>query len=301
MGLFDVLFRGRKTSGVEPPPILFSARPSDLEMCQKEWKSGKRPSCNCFTAANKSTFGFHSEQQDTNCDAWKMLNELIDTAAASGSEEFSPGLEMPTELWNQIITLPPSISKLKSVKKLYLYGSFLVRIPPEIGEMESLEELDPYTSWCLHWLPYEVTRCTKLRKSRFSTKDLYGNYKCRRPFPQLNRGTPVSNTLTTHCSVCRKELNPATVTQVWISLRVATNALDVLPLLVNACSSECIERLPSPAFGYVDKPHEGGSELIQPEVLVVPPRPDRWLRRSDFLGRGHAGTQGTSAVGSDGS
>jgi hypothetical protein len=276
MGLLDVFFGRRKMPSSEKP-MLFSARPSDLEMCQKERRSGFRPSCNCFSSTGKSNVGFHLEQQDTNCDAWKMLNELIDTAASSGSGEFSPGLEMPTELWSQIITLPPSISKLKSVRKLYLYGSFLVRIPPEIGDMENLEELDPYTSWRLHWLPYEVTRCTKLRKSRFSTRDLYGNYKFRHPFPQLNRGAPVPNTLTTHCSVCGKELDPAKVTQVWISLRVATKALDVLPLLVNACSSECIGRLPAPAFGYVDRPHEGGLELIQPPRLRMPAHPEQWI------------------------
>ena len=49
--------------------------------------------------------------------------------------------------------------------------------------------------------------------------------------------------------------------QVWISLRVAT---DVLPLLVHACSQECVNRLPSPAEGYVARPHRGGLEMEQP-------------------------------------
>lgn len=39
-----------------------------------------------------------------------------------------------------------------------LYGSNLVRIPPEIGAMTSLEEFTPYTSYRLHWVPYEITR-----------------------------------------------------------------------------------------------------------------------------------------------
>jgi hypothetical protein len=39
---------------------------------------------------------------------------------------------------------------------------------------------------------------------------------------------------------------------------------DVLPLLVHACSSDCIAALPAPPKNYVDHPHHGGSELVQP-------------------------------------
>jgi len=39
----------------------------------------------------------------------------------------------------------------------------------------------------------------------------------------------------------------------------------VLPLLVHACSMECIHRLPAPAKGYLRTPHEGGLGLVQPE------------------------------------
>ena len=31
--------------------------------------------------------------------------------------------------------------------------------------MESLEDIDPYTSYWLHWYPYEITRCPRLRGS----------------------------------------------------------------------------------------------------------------------------------------
>lgn len=251
------------------PKKLFALSASDQKMWQNSQRSGVLPSCNCVKPEGRSKIGFHSEQQNINGDAWKMLNQLIDMAASQGSTEFSPGLEMPLDLWSQIVTLPPSISKLKSVRKLYLYGSFLVRVPPEIGELENLEELDLYTSYRLHWLPYEITRCSKLRRSRFSTRALYGNYKHRPYFPQLNRGAAVPSTATMQCSVCGKEIHPAMGTQVWISLRVAT---DVLPLLVNACSAQCIGRLPSPAFGYVNRPHEGGLELTQPPTTFIPPR-----------------------------
>ncbi|GLV87605.1 hypothetical protein Slala03_72940 [Streptomyces lavendulae subsp. lavendulae] len=55
---------------------------------------------------------------------------------------------------------------------------------------------------------------------------------------------------------------PRNFRQVWISLR--TSGADVLPLLVNACSTACVEALPAPAEGYVPVPHTGGPDLDQP-------------------------------------
>lgn len=206
------------------------------------------------------------------------MQDLIEKAASKKSKEFAPGLEMPLELWSQVVTLPASISKLTSVKKLYLYGSHLVRLPPEIGDMVNLQELDIYTSYRLHWVPYEVTRCRKLSRSRVSTRALYGNYKFRPPFPTLGQARTRIN-LPGECSVCRRPLDPEAVRQVWISLLVAT---DVLPLLVNACSDECTKKLPIPAYGYVDHPHAGGMDLPQPPMgLLSPLRGKKWAK-GDF-------------------
>jgi hypothetical protein len=154
------------------------------------------------------------------------------------------------------VTLPASLAKLKAVRSLMLYGSHLVRIPPEIGQMTSLEKFTPYTSYGLHWFPYEITRCKNLTKSTVSTRALYGNYKYRPQFPNLKfeRG-PSGQT----CSVCDRAAPP--FRQVWISLRVAT---DVLPLLVNACSDECVGALPGAADGYVPMAHRGGTHIEQP-------------------------------------
>jgi hypothetical protein len=258
--------------GVMPEKKLFSIQPSDLEMLEKSGASRIEPSCGCFKSQyeNKAfdELSFHSEAQKTDCDAWEMLLALVENAASRRSEEFSPGRQMPSELWSQIVTLPASISKLTSVRKLYLYGSHLVRIPSEIGDMASLEELDLYTSYRLHWMPFEVTRCLKLKKTRFSTRVLYGNYKHRPPFPRLNTSESKSNAQSANCSVCRKQLTPDSTLQAWISVRVGT---DVLPLLANLCSNACIRRLPPPARGYVDHPHTGGLDLIQPSREFVPP------------------------------
>lgn len=170
-----------------------------------------------------------------------------------------PGPDWSWEEWAQIITLPPTIAKLRSVRRLILYGSSLVRIPPEIGEMAKLEEFIPYTSYRLHWFPYEITRCARLKDSTVSTRALYGNSKYRPPFPKL---PSLSEQLTPgSCSVCRGPFGDSAPRQVWTSIAVAT---DVLPLLVHACSEECIQNLPEPARGYVTTPHQGGLGLEQP-------------------------------------
>lgn len=220
--------------------------------------------CNCFKVKNSGKWfetKLHTEQQDIECDAWKRLLELVEVAAADEREEFDPRREMEPDDWLQIITLPATISKLKSVKHLMLYGSNLVRIPPEIGEMTNLEKFTPYTSYRLHWFPYEITRCKQLKDSTVSTRTLYGNYKFRPPFPQLPVGATVEAGSPTKCSVCNAPINASNLRQVWISLQVAT---DVLPLLVNACSKACIENLPRPCENYVQKPHIGGLNIQQP-------------------------------------
>ena len=120
--------------------------------------------------------------QDRDSVAWKKLCEYVEKVAEEERDEFSPFEELGKELYDQIHTLPESISKLKKVKKMWLYGSQLKRIPPEIGEMESLEYFDPYTSYNLHWFPYEIINCKKLKDSRVSTRAIYGNFKNRKDF-----------------------------------------------------------------------------------------------------------------------
>ena len=201
----------------------------------------------------------HCEVQDTTSDAWEALEQYISEVASSGADELNPIEALGPERWERIVTLPRSIQNLKSVRFLCLYGSHLVRIPPEIGEMTSLAEFDPYTSYCLHWFPYEITHCRQLKQSRVSTRALYGNYKYRPPFPQLP--VVVADGLPVACSVCSGPFSEAGPHQVWISLFVAT---DVLPLLVHACSKECILALPNPPSGYIEKPHTGGLQVRQP-------------------------------------
>lgn len=230
--------------------------------------TAERPSCNCLDAQHQELnkrrwrkLTLHDEPQDTSSSAWKRLLELVEEAAADAREEFSPGREMDANDWTTIVTLPPTISKLKSVKHLCLYGSSLIRIPPEIGGMTSLQKFTPYTSYRLHWFPYEITRCKNLVDSSVSTRAIYGNFKYRPPFPKLPQLT--STLVPPRCSVCNGAFSQDGPLQYWISLKVAT---DVLPLLVHACSEECIARVPAPPGNYVSKPHQGGQEIQQPAV-----------------------------------
>ncbi|MFE7711775.1 leucine-rich repeat domain-containing protein [Streptomyces sp. NPDC057486] len=233
--------------------------------------------CSCFDQTRphpRARVGFHTERQDTSAPGWRHLLELVEQAADDGREEFRPLIELSPEERRQVITLPASIARLTAVKHLVLYGSNLVRIPPEIGAMTSLEEFTPYTSYRLHWFPYEISRCRKLTRSTVSTRALFGNYKLRPPFPRLQPSADSvadldlgsldprrwGATAMHRCSVCDRAIEQGGLHQVWISLRVAT---DILPLLVNACSPVCVAALPIGARDYIPSPHKGG-QVDQP-------------------------------------
>jgi len=202
-----------------------------------------------------------NDVQDKDSLAWRKLCEYIDKLAEENGEEFAPLKAIGAELCSQIHTLPETISKLKNVKKVWLYGSKLKRIPPEIGEMESLEFFDPYTSYDLHWFPYEIIDCKKLKDSRVSTRTLFGNYKNQMGFPLLEHNPIRYNSPNVKCSICKKEITYEETNQLWITLRVGT---DALPLLTNVCSKECEKKIPEPPKGYIQNPHKGGSALKQP-------------------------------------
>ena len=133
--------------------------------------------CECFNQLSYSPGqhipGLHAEEQDVVCDAWKRLVDAVNDAAVSEAADFTLSAHLTWEDLEQIITLPDSIGTLNNVRRLGLYGSHLVRIPSAIGRMSSLEEIDPYTSYRLHWFPYEITQCRRLEESRVSTRALW--------------------------------------------------------------------------------------------------------------------------------
>ena len=278
----------------EGEPKLFVNRWDDTSDPVSTGGPSYRDVCRCFDQTRRhprARVGFHAERQDTSAAGWQRLLELVDEAAADGREEFRPLVDLTPDERRQIITLPPSIAKLTSVKRFVLYGSNLVRIPPEIGAMTSLEEFTPYTSYRLHWFPYEITRCSSLTRSTVSTRALFGNYKVRAPFPQLQppQDSAADTSLATldphrwgtttvrSCSVCDQPIELGGLHQVWISMRVAT---DVLPLLVNACSPACVAALPRAAEDHPRFPHTGGNINSRP-----PTGPDRRRSSGDRMAR----------------
>jgi hypothetical protein len=65
------------------------------------------------------------------------------------------------------------------------------------------------------------------------------------------------------CSVCDAMFDDRGRHRYWISRRVAS---DVMPLLINACSAECLANALPPSEGYVAKPHRGGPNVQQPRA-----------------------------------
>jgi hypothetical protein len=204
----------------------------------------------------------HLTVQDTRCAPWIKLLELVEQAAFEQWECLSLVDHFSQEERASILTLPPSIARLKSVRKLVSYRSGLLRLPAEIGEMEKLEEFVPYTSYGLHWFPYEITRCRHLSRTIVSTRALYGNYKFRPPFPRINTRATIDAMRPSRCSICGHPLTSGVV-QAWHSLPVGT---DVLPLLVNACSQQCIDALPDAPDTYIQRPHHGGLSQRQADA-----------------------------------
>jgi len=197
------------------------------------WKlfwAGPFPNCHCFDFweidHGRQVPMLHAEEQDTSCVAWKRVVARIEKAIDRG--ETAPALleGLSRRQRAQILTLPESIERLVKVEKLLLQGTHLVRIPPQIAGMSSLQYLDVYSSRCLHFLPYEITRCARLRGSLVSTRCLYGNYKHRPAFPHLedrdNAGA-LARLTPDRCSVCAARLDAARCIRRWITLAVATD------------------------------------------------------------------------------
>lgn len=220
--------------------------------------------CDCLEhRGTRGAMTVHAHEQDTSSPAWKRLLELIDQAADDGRELFAPAKELGWDLWSQIHSLPHAIAKLTRVKHLLLYGSSLHRVPPEVGEMVGLENFDPYTSYRLHWFPYEIIRCPRLVDSTVSTRAIYGNRKTLLPFPDLTSpATAAALKLVRpgRCSVCRGPFRDEPLAR-WTSRRVAT---DTLPLLLFACSHQCVKDVPEAPDVYLPEPHTGGRGSQRP-------------------------------------
>src|SRR5215475_7198940 len=111
------------------PPEYFL--PAWLEEPRTAIDDGQGLSCGCMHVKDVELH-LHEEEQDVTAPGWNRLLQLIEDADKDRREVFRPRSDLTLEEYKQIVTLPPSIAKLTSVKELDLYGSSLVRIPPEI-------------------------------------------------------------------------------------------------------------------------------------------------------------------------
>jgi hypothetical protein len=203
--------------------------------------------------------GLHVDNQDPDVAGWSRTLDLVRSSTAQGAQVFEPAAHLPWDDWMKVVTLPEEIAELKTVKQVRLYGSHLRRLPPHIGRMVMLEELDIYTSYSLHWLPYEILRCSRLCRSRISTRALYGNRKTRLPFPQLS--SPVEALIPQTCSVCDRPFGAVVPQLFWVTLRVGT---DMVPLLIHSCSHDCTLSVPAAPANYFERPHQGGAGVGMP-------------------------------------
>lgn len=247
------------TFSKQDKPVTISVDPSTLAAAERVERGGH---CSCLTSLTKGgkvrVPPLHSEAQDTSADGWEALSKLI-SAHPDSSSILEPSAVIPADQWSKIITLPTAIETLLSLRELRLYGSHLRRIPPEIGRLTNLVSLDIYTSYSLHWLPYEITRCNRLSATRMSTRALYGNIKTRLPFPRLS--SPLEAIKPTSCSVCDAPFQEGKILLFWTTQRIGT---DIIPLLIHSCSAGCIDNVPDAPNGYYSRPHKGGGGIGMP-------------------------------------
>lgn len=214
------------------------------------------PFCECFRPAWDSMavwqeLSFHNTPVDPAAEAYRQLADLILLTAERGLTEFIPRRELGHTLMRQISHLPPTIGLMDRCERFDLYGSHLEAIPRDIVDMKALRIFSVYTSYRLHWFPYELLRCPQLASSLISRRALYGNRRYRAPFPRL----PSAAVAAAFCSVCDAALEGKAPYQRWISLGLGA---DIVPFLVSACSRHCMEALPPPAPGTTMRPHRGG-------------------------------------------
>jgi hypothetical protein len=204
------------------------------------------PRCGCFELYGPLKYcgvpRLHAERQDTSRAAWATVVERVERAAVEQPEVFDPLAGFTDSERLEVVTLPTTIARLNKVRVLALCSSAMSWLPPSIGEMASLEILDIYRSYRLHYFPFELTRCP-LKDSRISTRALFGSYRCFAPFPDVidpANGASLRALAPKGCSVCGVAISEESGLVRWITRRVGT---DVVPLLVFACSSSCVDTL----------------------------------------------------------
>lgn len=159
--------------------------------------------------------------------------------------------------------LPSGVWKLRNLRKLSCYRSAITHVSPQIGNLSKLTEFVPYTSYNLHWLPYEV-HDTRLPKAHISRRAMYG-YSDRLPLPRLAPFPTGAKSLqeTAARVVVSNSLDESKLTAVVVDYINSANrcsychepywetsyqcwsiwSYDRVPLLALVCSRQCVARL----------------------------------------------------------
>eukprot|EP00931_Biecheleriopsis_adriatica_P101850 TRINITY_DN76915_c0_g1_i1.p1 TRINITY_DN76915_c0_g1~~TRINITY_DN76915_c0_g1_i1.p1 ORF type:complete len:481 (+),score=49.08 TRINITY_DN76915_c0_g1_i1:71-1444(+) len=168
---------------------------------------------------------------------WLSIRYPVSSHAEIFANDFNPEgrfEHLPDWLWDlenlrglQIsfyphFTLDDNLGHLRKLQLLSMYGSNLQKMPSSIGLLAELRDLNLYTSYRLHYLPYEVVHCGKLRDSTFSTRALYNNSKTRLQLPRLQ----------------------VSVTEVGLMWEIATE-VDTTTTTAEACSTQSCAQKPT--------------------------------------------------------
>lgn len=159
--------------------------------------------------------------------------------------------------------LPSGVWKLRNLRKLTCYRSAITHVSPQIGNLRKLNEFVPYTSYNLHWLPYEV-HDTSLPKAHISRRAMYG-YSNSLPLPRLAPFPTGAKSLQEMAArvVVSNSLDESKLTAVVVDYINSANrcsychepywetsyqcwsiwSCDRVPLLALVCSRQCVARL----------------------------------------------------------
>lgn len=221
----DILANGRpspksqptwspKTSGPGSPTPPIVTIPPFSNLSDRSWASrfdGAQSNEERATLENTplqwTEPGIHVDAPFSSKRAWEIACEIIDVAARQSLKELNLGREMDRGAYMALNPLPGTIGDLKNLRRLVLYGSNISSLPREIAGWVNLRLFEPYTSYRLHWYPFELTRCKNLKSSCVSTRALYGNYKLRPPFPDLSRSSWKWLSGISCCSICNTPTN----------------------------------------------------------------------------------------------
>ncbi len=190
--------------------------------------------------------------------AHQALHDAICVSAASGSNLLFRLAFLDAPMFYRVGRLPPSVRLLTHVRFLDVSQSNVAVLPRQIGEMAALEELNALGCYCLHYLPFELSRLPRLRVLRVHGMSHYGfrgssypvlmpaappslQLSCAAVLAARGRALPpvLAEQLSSQldrCCLCRRAT--AGVLQTWVRVVVCS---ETVTLLASTCSRACAE------------------------------------------------------------